>query len=112
MTDDQDAPPLNAGEALRERGPHNDMGPLLSVARSTGQWLRSNTFEGSLVWSPDELLAEWERGRFLWMGGSFQLCDPAQVRATLDKAITDAFKARDDFDKRLAAAGPPPEARK
>jgi len=73
---------------------------LTDQARKDGLWLYTD-YQG-LWFSPDQLDAANDEGRFLWGPVNWELRDPAEKLAALDRAVTAAEKERDNFKGLLA----------
>ena len=76
--------------------------PLFERAEKEGLWF-SNSHYG--VWfSPKELKAEQDGGKFLWGAPNWELRDPAEKLMLLKRAALDAEQAVINFQKRMKEA--------
>jgi len=77
-----------------------ELNPLIQQARDEGKWLWCR-YQG-LWFSPDQLEAEHEEGRFIWGAVNWELRDPQE---RLEEAKRAARDANERVDKIAAEIG-------
>lgn len=76
--------------------------PLISEARETKQWLWCSYQD---IWfSPDELDAHHDNGKFLWGPVNWKLRDPTTHLRELEQRIKGAEQALSAFQHRISEA--------
>jgi hypothetical protein len=73
--------------------------PMMDKAKAKGLWFRS--CYQNIWFSPTELQAEWNNGKFIWGPINWELCDPKEQLAQLDKNAKEAQTAADKLRKKL-----------
>jgi hypothetical protein len=76
-----------------------DMRPLFNLAESEGKWLYCS-YQG-LWFSPEELKAEQAKGQFRWGSVNWQVRDPLECLAELQRERMRAERAIIEFVERM-----------
>lgn len=79
---------------------------LFERARREGLWFFHNGISGQFWYSPDELQAEQENGKFIWGAVNWQLRDPHDYLRQANAAIEAAHKEYDAISIRIFAGLP------
>ena len=79
--------------------------PLFAEAGRTSRWFWARQYD--LWFSPGELRAEHDRGKFIWGPPNWELRDPQEGMNALDEAAEQAWFAADQFRRRMAEHGRP-----
>ena len=76
------------------------MNLMIDSAEKQGLWMFCQY--QALWFSPQELRKAQSEGRFRWGPVNWEVRDPQERMAELERGITSAIKDRDDFAKRLS----------